>query len=73
MAADSSGDRHAVRKARRAHERLDDHEEVHQQFDRRISRNENWRLQAQGALKVIIGILGAGGLAVIIDWLLASV
>lgn len=66
-----TGDERVAMKANRAHDRLDEHEEVHEQFDRRIGRNENWRLQAQGALKVIIGILGAGGLAVIIDWLLA--
>lgn len=51
----------------RVEERLEDHEEVHQEFDRRITRNENWRLQAQGALKTIALILGAGGLAALAD------
>lgn len=52
-------------KAEKAHERLDEHEEVHDHHDRRISTNENWRLQAQGAFKVLaflasIGALGYG-------------
>jgi hypothetical protein len=63
-----NGAQHAVHKAERAHSRIDDHEEALDHHDRRISKNENWRLQAQGALKVIIGVLGAGGLAVILDW-----
>lgn len=50
-----------------AHNRLDDHEEALEHHDRRITTNENWRLQAQGALKVIAIMLGAGGLAVLID------
>lgn len=57
-------------RAAHAHERLDEHEEVHDQFDRRISRNENWRLQAQGALKAILLILGSGGLAIALEWLI---
>lgn len=57
-------------KTERAHERLDDHEDVHEKFDRRISRNENWRLQAQGALKSILLILGSGGLALALEWAL---
>lgn len=47
-------------RVRRAHERLDDHAESLEHHDRRISRNENWRLQAQGALKIIAVILGTG-------------
>lgn len=54
-------------KAERAHERLDEHEVVHEQFDRRISKNENWRLQAQGALKIIGVILGTGAIGVVLD------
>jgi hypothetical protein len=49
------------------HERLDDHEEVHQRFDRRISRNENWRLQAQGALKVLALVAGSGIVGLLAD------
>jgi hypothetical protein len=44
-----------------ARQRLDEHEEVHEHHDRRISTNENWRLQAQGAVKVLALIVGAGG------------
>lgn len=51
------------------HNRLDEHERVHESFDRRISTNENWRLQAQGALKTLAFILGAGGLALLADLL----
>lgn len=58
---------------REAHNRLDDHEEVLDYHDRRITQNENWRLQAQGALKVITFILGLGGLAAILDWLTALI
>lgn len=58
----------ATMKAERAHDRLDEHEDVHTQFDRRISRNENWRLQAQGALKTIMAILGGGGIALALEW-----
>lgn len=61
-------DRYASMKAERAHERLDEHEDVHEQFDRRISRNENWRLQAQGALKAILLILGSGGIALALEF-----
>jgi hypothetical protein len=50
----------AKRRAERAHERLDDHAETHQQFDRRISTNENYRLQAMGALKILAILLGTG-------------
>lgn len=57
----------AAVKAEQAHRRLDDHEEALGNHDRRISTNENWRLQAQGALKIIAIILGAGGLAVLIE------
>lgn len=46
--------------ASQAHERLDDHEQTHEQFDRRISRNENWRLQAVGALKILALLIGSG-------------
>jgi len=49
---------------------LEEYEGVHEKFDRRISRNENWRLQAQGGLKILALILGAGGLAVIFEALL---
>jgi hypothetical protein len=52
----------------RAHSRLDEHEDVHEQFDRRISTNENYRLQLQGALKAITFALGSGGLALLLDW-----
>lgn len=58
------------RRVEDAHERLDEHEEALGNHDRRISRNENWRLQAQGALKTIALILGAGGLMVLIDLVL---
>lgn len=50
-----------------AHQRLDEHAEALDHHDRRISTNENWRLQAQGALKIIAIILGAGGLGVLLD------
>lgn len=51
----------------RIKEKVERHEsEIHPQFDRRISRNENFRLQAQGALKVIAIMLGSGAVA----WLL---
>lgn len=70
MSVDDGSDdaQYAMHKAERAHRRIDDHEEALDHHDRRISKNENWRLQAQGALKVIIGVLGAGGLAVMLDW-----
>lgn len=54
----------------RARRRLEEHEDVLDHHDRRISRNENWRLQAQGALKMIAFILGGGGLAYAIQVLL---
>lgn len=57
----------SVDKAEHAHERLDEHAEVHEKFDRRISKNENWRLQAQGALKFAAVALGAGGIGIILD------
>lgn len=60
-----------MQKAEQAHRRLDEHESVHDQFDRRITTNENWRLQAIGAIKVIALIIGAGGLAFILNLLLA--
>lgn len=60
-------------KVEKAHDRLDNHEEALDHHDRRITQNENWRLQIQGALKIIAFILGAGGLAVIIDWGLALI
>lgn len=63
----SVDERYLKNKTDRAHQRLDEYEEVHEQFDRRISRNENWRLQAQGALKILAVIVGAGGLAVVVD------
>lgn len=53
----------ARRQAQQAHVRLDEHEEVHDHHDRRISKNENYRLQLQGALKfasVTLGALGVG-------------
>lgn len=68
--SDNEGDDFVAIKAERAHERLDDHEQVHENFDRRISQNENWRLQAQGALKAILLILGSGGIALALDWAL---
>jgi len=41
--------------------RVSRHEEVHETFDRRISRNEEWRLQIQGALKFAAFAVGSGG------------
>jgi hypothetical protein len=55
-------------KVERAHDRLDEHEEALDHHDRRISTNENWRIQAQGALKAILFILGSGGFAYAISW-----
>lgn len=60
----------ARREAQQAHERLDGHEESLDSHDRRISTNENWRLQAQGALKFAAVALGAGGLGLLLDILL---
>lgn len=60
----------ARRQAQQAHVRLDEHEEVHDHHDRRISTNENWRLQAQGALKFAAVALGAGGLGFLLDILI---
>lgn len=37
------------------------------EHEERITRNERWRLQAQGGLKVIIGVLGAGAGAWVLD------
>jgi hypothetical protein len=37
------------------------------EHEERITRNERWRLQLQGALKVIIGILGTGIVGVLFD------
>jgi len=65
-------DRYAL-KAEKAHERIDDHAEVLDHHDRRITRNENWRLQAQGALKIIAIIVGAGGLAVAVEAITSAV
>jgi hypothetical protein len=55
------------RVAEDAHERLDEHEEVHDNFDRRISRNENWRLQAVGALKILGVLIGSGLAAAVVN------
>lgn len=41
--------------------RFREHENVHESFDSRISRNEEWRLQMQGALKFAAFALGSGG------------
>lgn len=46
--------------AREVYRRLNEHEDVHESFDRRISRNEEWRLQMQGALKFAAFALGSG-------------
>lgn len=54
------------------HSRLDTHEDILDKHDRRISTNENYRLQAQGALKVLAIILGAGGLAYVIDFIITA-
>lgn len=54
-------------RVREAHDRLEDHAEMLDHHDRRISVNENWRLQAQGAIKVLALILGGGVLAYGID------
>jgi hypothetical protein len=67
--ADGAGRKVDPYKVERAHKRLDDHEQTHQQFDRRISMNENYRLQVQGALKVITFILGTAILGYIVDFL----
>lgn len=58
------------RKAEQAHQRLDEHEQIYEAHDRRISRNENWRLQLQGGLKVIIALLGTGAVATLVNTLL---
>lgn len=62
-----SGDGFDEHRIERAHERLNEHEQTHQQFDRRISRNENWRLQAQGALKILAIVVGSGIIGVALD------
>lgn len=41
--------------------KLSEHDEVHERFDKRIGRNEQWRLQMQGALKFAAFTLGSGG------------
>lgn len=68
MSGDTSGQ--SDYRVDRAHQRLDEHADALEHHDRRISINENWRLQAQGALKVIALMLGGGVLAVIIDMVL---
>lgn len=45
--------------------RLED--KVEQDHDPRITRNERYRLQMQGALKIIALILGSGGLAYLVS------
>lgn len=42
-------------------------EKVEEGHDPRITRNERWRLQAQGALKIVGVILGAGGLTYVVS------
>lgn len=42
------------------HTRLDDHEEQLQDHEQRITMNERWRLQAEGALKILAIALGTG-------------
>ena len=54
-------------KVERVRRKVESHEEALDHHDRRISRNENWRLQAQGALKIIALVLGGGGLALLLN------
>lgn len=67
--SDQSGD--VTYRVREAHERLDDHEQSLDNHDRRISMNENWRLQAQGALKILAIVVGSGVLAYAVDAIIA--
>lgn len=46
----------------RVEQKLEDHEEALDHHDRRISTNENYRLQVQGALKVLTGLASMGAL-----------
>jgi hypothetical protein len=43
--------------------RLQRYEEIHGEHDRRISKLENFRLQAQGGLKVLAVVVGSGIIA----------
>lgn len=44
--------------------------EVEKDHEPRITRNERWRLKAQGALQIIALIIGAGGLSYLVSVLL---
>lgn len=57
----------------RLRHKLTEHEETHEHFDRRISRNEEWRLQMQGALKFAAFTLGSGGALTVLLVLLGVV
>lgn len=57
----------AERRKQRLERRVEEHEEALDHHDRRISKNENWRLQAQGALKILAITLGSGLLAYVAD------
>lgn len=50
-----------------AEETLNQHEQDLDRFDDRLTRLERFRLQAIGALKTIALVLGAGGLAYIVE------
>lgn len=55
------------------HRRLEEHSEVHEAFDSRISRNEEWRLQMQGALKFAAFALGSGVVTAVVLFLIGVV
>lgn len=63
----SSPERDNGGKVKRLEQRVDDHEQTHEAFDRRITRNENWRLRAQGALQMLAILLGTGIIAVVLE------
>lgn len=53
--------------------RVDRHEEVLDQHDERISQNERYRLQMEGAIKFAGFVLGGGGVTTIALFLLGAV
>lgn len=51
----------------RVERKLEDHEEALDHHDRRISKNENYRLQTQGALKVLTALASMGALGYVLS------
>lgn len=57
----------------RTYRQVKTHEEILERHDRRISQNENHRLQIQGALKFAAFVLGSGVLTTVLLLILGLV